>query len=260
MWPKTMWPSAVALPVAAKALQWSSCGACGRGSSGSLKTFGSRPVAVASSAESRNSISMSELIADDVDDVEQPALEPGPRGGRAVGDALHLLEVFRIISAEEQGIGERADLIPVALGVLLAALDGEGVEVVDDLGREQLAMLISALIRLALDVEDDPAVLGVAVPLAGPLHAGGVGAILLSRPGWRLGRASRRGGQQEGQCEPSRGPAVPVRHQRLPSRRQAWRVGADCTVPVASSEGPESSGPGSEDRSGLVRSRAGDWP
>ena len=41
-------------------------------------------------------------------EVERPAVERGPGGGGAVGDALHLLEVFRVEPAQEQGVDQRA--------------------------------------------------------------------------------------------------------------------------------------------------------
>src|SRR5439155_24557395 len=39
---------------------------------------------------------------DDVEQVNGPAVEGRPGGGGAVGDALHLLEVFRVEAAQEQ--------------------------------------------------------------------------------------------------------------------------------------------------------------
>ena len=55
---------------------------------------------------------------DDVEEVERLAVELGIGGGRAVGDSLHLLDVFRIITSKKKCIGERADMRPRRGGIL----------------------------------------------------------------------------------------------------------------------------------------------
>ena len=133
MWPKTILPSAVAGPVAAKALQCSGWGRGGRASWGSRKVRPSRPLGVASSALSRKSTSISELTATmSTRSSGRPSnLRPG--GGGAVGDALHLLEVFGVVAAEEQGVDQGAHLLPGVVGRGGAALGGQGRDVVGDL-------------------------------------------------------------------------------------------------------------------------------
>src|SRR5664279_1815731 len=63
MWPNTILPSAVAGPVAAKALQCSACSGLALGDFGSRKDFVSRPVGSASKAALRHDVSSSELAA-----------------------------------------------------------------------------------------------------------------------------------------------------------------------------------------------------
>ena len=44
--------------------------------------------------------------------VDGPAVEAGAGGAGAVGDALHLFEVLLVVAAQEQGVDERARLLP----------------------------------------------------------------------------------------------------------------------------------------------------
>ena len=99
MWPMTTWPSAVAGPVAAKALQCDSWGRVGpclgrlaeppalqprrRGVEGTIKERG-LDVGVE---------------RDDIEQVDGPPVELGPGRGRTVGDPLHLLEVLGVESS-----------------------------------------------------------------------------------------------------------------------------------------------------------------
>ena len=63
---------------------------------------------------------MSELIADDVEEVDRPAVEGRPGGRGAVGGPFHFLQVLFIVSAEEQGIDQH----PVGLPGGLRGLEG----------------------------------------------------------------------------------------------------------------------------------------
>ena len=121
IWPKTTWPSAVAGPVAAKALQCDSWGARlglagrARGRAGLRDRS-----AVASRAFSRKFELDVGVDRDDVEQVERPAVELGPGGRGAVGDSFHLLKVFGVESAQEEGIGQQcAGLCQASAGALV---------------------------------------------------------------------------------------------------------------------------------------------
>src|SRR5262249_14444004 len=66
----------------------------------------------------------------DVDGAEGAALELGPAGGGAVGDALHLLEELAVVAAQEEGVDEQPLVTPGLGGGLGAAGRGEGLDVV----------------------------------------------------------------------------------------------------------------------------------
>ena len=110
------------------------------------------------------------IEGDDVEQVEWPAVEARPGGAGAVGDALHLLEVFLVVAAQEQGIDQGARRLP-AVGRRLGTLHGgETADVRRRSPGQQPAMLHAAFIRLALDVQDDPAGLRIAIGRAVTLH------------------------------------------------------------------------------------------
>ncbi len=45
-----------------------------------------------------------------VEQIERPALPLGPGRGRAVGDSLHLLEIFGVEPAQEEGVGQQSQI------------------------------------------------------------------------------------------------------------------------------------------------------
>ena len=163
MWPKTILPSAVAGPVAAKAEQRSFFGTGGFVVLRVLEAlaFQSGRRGVQGAVEERDLDVAVE--GDHVDQVDGPAVELGAGRGGAVGDALHLFEELRVVPPQEQGVDEHAERA-VGLGRgLRTVLLAERADVVDDLGGQQLAVLVAAFVRLALDVQDDPTRLGIAV-------------------------------------------------------------------------------------------------
>ena len=96
------------------------------------------------------------------------------RGG-AIGDPAHFLEIFRIETPQEHRIDDRACQLP-PFAWRLGALHGrKAVDVPGDFRGQQPAVLHAALVRFALDVQDDPAGLRIAVALAVTLHGRGVG-------------------------------------------------------------------------------------
>ena len=103
MWPKTILPSRVAGPLAAKAVQCIGLGGdCASGES-CRKRLPSRPSAVASSAGSSVSISGQELRATmSIKSRGRPSNRALPRAG-AVGDALHFFEIFLLDSGAGTG-------------------------------------------------------------------------------------------------------------------------------------------------------------
>ena len=108
----------------------------------------------------------------DRDQIEQIERAPVPAGagrGRSVGDPFHLLEVFRVESAQEEGIGQEPQVLPGVERSLAAAIAGDLADEPRDLGCHQPAVLVAAFVGLAFDVQDDPAGLGVAITGPEPL-------------------------------------------------------------------------------------------
>ncbi len=132
-----------------------------------------------------------------------PAVEAGAGRAGAVGDPLHLLQVFLVVAAEEERVDEGAGRLPAVGGRLGTLPLGEAADLGRDLRRQEPAVLHAALVRLALDVQDDPAGLRVAVGGAVALHRGGVGLEVRRRRGRGPGRERRRCAEQR----PGRGRA-----------------------------------------------------
>ncbi len=124
----------------------------------------------------------------DVDEVDGAAFELRPWRGGAVGDPLHLFEVFGVITSQEHGVDQASRPVPGGHGIFRAAKLRERRDVIGDLAREQVAMLIAALVGLALDVQDDPAGLRVAIGGAESLDRRRVGREI----GDDLGRVAAR--------------------------------------------------------------------
>ena len=78
--------------------------------------------------------------------------------------------------------------MPGVDGGLGAAIPGDLADEPGDLGRHQPAVLVTPLVRLSLDVQDDPAGLRVAITGTKPLHGGRVGPEWF-RAGTRVGTA-----------------------------------------------------------------------
>ena len=72
------------------------------------------------------------IEGDDVEQIELPAVEARAGGAGAVGDALHFLEIFLVVAAQEQGIDQGARRLP-AVGRRLGTLHGG--EAADDARR-----------------------------------------------------------------------------------------------------------------------------
>ena len=105
MWPKTILPSAVAGPTAAKALQWSGLGADRRFLG--LQEIAGSPIP---SARRRGGVERHDfgpgVDRGHVDHVDFPAVKLGAGRAGAVGDAAHLFQIFLVITAEEQRIDD----------------------------------------------------------------------------------------------------------------------------------------------------------
>ncbi len=113
---------------------------------------------------------------DQVEQIERPPVPLGPGRRGPVGDSLHLLEVFGIKSAQEEGIGQQPQVLPGVGGCLAAAIPGDLADEPGDLGRHQPAVLVTPLVRLSLDVQDDPAGLRDSDNRApNRSHGGGIG-------------------------------------------------------------------------------------
>jgi hypothetical protein len=184
MWPKTILPSFVAGPVAANAEQW-----LRRGDSvGTGKRRPSRPV--------ERHLLRPGVERHDVEQVDAPPEQPRAGGAGPVGDALHLLQVLAVVAAEVQRGGQRAGQLPALGGGLVAEVGGVAAQLGLDLRSEQLAVLHAALVGFALDVDDDPTGLVVAVALLEPRHGERVD---------RVRRPDRERQQREQHGEPPRG-------------------------------------------------------
>ena len=205
MWPKTILPSAVAGPTAAKALQ-----ALRLGLHRSLPF--SLDAAQALQAGRLGGEALVEghdlgpgVDGDDIDEVDRPAVETGAGRAGAFGDPLHLLQVLRGVAAEEQRVDEGAGGLPAVGGSLGTLPLGEALDLRRDLRRQEPAVLHAALIRLALDVQNDPAGLRIAVGGAVALHRAGIGLEVRRRAGGVSPRSGPhhdgRQGAEEGQQE-----------------------------------------------------------
>ena len=208
MWPKTILPSAVAGPVAAKALQ---CSAWGRGFGLGVPAESaspSRPVGVASRAASSVSISGQTLRATmSIRSMGRPS-KRAPAAAGPVGDALHLFEKLLVEAAQEQGVDERcACAARPSRGRLGALHGGEAAHVGGDLRSQQPAVLVAALVGLALDVQHDPAGLRIAIGRAVALHR--------IRVGLKVGRSSIPGSRRTG--------TEPTESQKKRKRRMTHR-------------------------------------
>ncbi len=213
MWPKTILPSAVAGPFAAKA-PCNARGREGRRRFGTGRVQPSRPLGVASECGVEEFQLDVGIHRDDIEQVERAAVEPGAGRRGAVGDPLHFFKVFGVVTPRgrgrcDHGCGPR----PGVDGGLIASFRGEGVDVIGDLGREQAAVLVAAIIRLAFDVDDDPAGAGITI---GRTVANGSWLGRWVRWRW-LGLASRRVNTSK-QREAGREP------QRVGGAVRAWRV------------------------------------
>ena len=193
MWPKTILPSAVAGPVAAKALQWPSRGRTGAPSAGSRNRLPSRPVAVASRAPSRNEVSISALTATMS---TRSSGRPSKRAPAAAAPSAMPFISSRYSASNfrrKRALASSRTVAPGVAGRLGAAIGGEGLDEPGDLGGHQAAVLVAALVRFALDVQHDPAGLRIAIARAEALDRGRVGPErLLARA--RVG--ARRAGER----------------------------------------------------------------
>ena len=166
-------------------------GRTGPCSAGSRNRRPSRPVAVASRAFSRKLVSTSALIV--------------TRSRRSSGRPSHLAPAAAAPSAipfissrysESNRRRNRASAssrrsCQASAGALRAAIPGDLADEPGDLGRHQPAVLVAPLVRLSLDVQDDPAGLRVAITRPKPLDGGGVGPITVPR--WHSSRDRRPG-------------------------------------------------------------------
>ena len=99
-------------------------------------------------------------------DIQQIDAPPQPLRagiGSALGDAFHFFQDFAVETAQEKRVDRGAQLIP-ALGFGLGPqLRGATFHIFRNLARHQIAVLVAALIRLAFDVQIDPAGRGIPV-------------------------------------------------------------------------------------------------
>ena len=143
---------------------------------------------------------------DHVEEVNRSAKEPGPGGGRAVGDPLHLFEIFLVVAPQEEGVDHRPGLSPGVGRGGMASLGGKGQGVIGDLGRQQPTMLVAALIGSAFNMEDRPA--GARITICRSITAHGGRVRLLRRRRWiGLRRAREAGGERCQDHQDDRGSA-----------------------------------------------------
>ena len=116
------------------------------------------------------------IEADDIDEIEWPAIELRAGGVGPIGDPLHFFEVFLLEPAHEKRVHQRPRVLPAFVGRLRALNGREAAQVAEDFRRQEPAVLVAALVRLALDVQHDPAGLWIAVCRAVPLHRFRIGA------------------------------------------------------------------------------------
>ncbi len=107
----------------------------------------------------------------DVDEVHLAPVDLGPRGGRPVRDALHLLEELGVVAAEHEGVGESAQGAPAVGRVLRVAPDRELLDVGGDLLGDELAELPAPGVGCPFHVDVDPAPVLVAEGRPLPAHA-----------------------------------------------------------------------------------------
>src|SRR5262249_20814608 len=105
--------------------------------------------------------------------------------------------------AKEQRVDKRSRDPPTLLGSFATLLLREGLQIAGDLLGQQPPVLIPAVVRLALDVQNNPAGLRVAIPWPMPLHSERIRSVLAvarsclrDRPGDN--RERNGNGQNEG--------------------------------------------------------------
>ena len=101
------------------------------------------------------------IRGDDVDQVHAPAVPLRAGIGRAVGDTLHLLQHLPVEAAQEERLRHGPAGLPGALLRFRIEARGRAVHVFDDLAREQMPVLVPALMGRALNVQVDPAADGI---------------------------------------------------------------------------------------------------
>ncbi len=173
MWPIIAWPSAVAAPVAANAEQCDS---------GSWRgpfcrfpedlTFQTGPGGVEGLVH-EGTFDLG-IDRDDVEEVDRPALDLGTGRGGSIGDALHFFEQLAIILPEKEGIGQVTQFLPSVGRRLGGPVAAQVADVVGDFPTQKPAMLVASVIRLALNMQDSPAVLRIEVSRALAPDRGGV--------------------------------------------------------------------------------------
>src|SRR5262249_26155619 len=156
-----IFPSAVAGPVAMNAEQWSAF-LIGAGA-GFGNFCPSSPVGVAARAEARGSVFIHAFIAPMSPRAVGPASEFPPPAARPPPATLPPLGPPGGELAGEQGVGEGPGVGPRLVRGLVPVLGGEGLDLLGDLGGHQPAVLVAAFVWFALDVQDNPPGLGVAV-------------------------------------------------------------------------------------------------
>ena len=118
---------------------------------------------------------------DHVEEIDRPAVVPGPGRGGSVGDPLHFLDVFRVEPAQKQSVGDQPQVVPGVGRCLAAAVSRQLADEAGDFGRHQAAVLEAALVRGSFDVQDDPARLRISIARAEPLDRRGIDSKSLRR-------------------------------------------------------------------------------
>ncbi len=80
---------------------------------------------------------------------------------RPIRDSLHLLQILGVVFAQQEGVGEGAQVLPRGGRLLLVVGNRDLLGVGGDLLGEQVTVLIAALVWFSLDVNEGPPFVGV---------------------------------------------------------------------------------------------------
>ncbi len=99
----------------------------------------------------------------------------------AVGDPAHFFQNFAVESAQEERVGGGAEVVPALLVGLPAQIERAALQIFGNLVRHQVAVLITAVVRLAFNMKIDPSGRGIAIGRAESLYGFARGPLVLRR-------------------------------------------------------------------------------